>query len=70
MVVAANGMGRDGAHGCQLLKDQGGYVFAQHADGCTVYGMPKAVVDANLADRVVPLSKMAKSIQRFVRRQR
>ena len=62
------GMGRDGASGCAAFKSQGGHVFAQHAEGCTVYGMPKAVVEANLADRIIPLPRMANAIQQFVKR--
>ena len=46
--VIMTGMGRDGLKGCELLKERGGTVFAQHQDGCTVYGMPKAVVEAEV----------------------
>jgi two-component system chemotaxis response regulator CheB len=49
-----------------LIKKQGGAVLAQHPEGCTVYGMPKVVVEEQLADRVVPLPKMASWIVRLV----
>ena len=52
-------MGRDGTEGCRELKRRGGYVIAQHPDGCVVYGMPKAVADEQLADRIVPLDQIA-----------
>ena len=68
--VILTGMGRDGVDGCRLLKQLGGSVLAQHPDGCTVYGMPKVVVEEQLADRVVPIEKMASWIVRMVERGR
>jgi two-component system chemotaxis response regulator CheB len=61
-------MGRDGAEGCRAIKRRGGTVFAQHPDGCVVYGMPKAVVDEQLADRVIPLDRIASWIVREVQK--
>ncbi len=66
--VILTGMGRDGTRGCAELKARGGYVFAQHEDGCVVYGMPKSVIHEGLADRVLPLGKMAAAIVRHVKR--
>jgi two-component system chemotaxis response regulator CheB len=68
LAVIMTGMGQDGLDGCRLLKDRGGTVLAQHADGCTVYGMPKAVITEGLADRVVPLESLGRSVVRRVRR--
>lgn len=70
LAVIMTGMGKDGMAGCQMLKDAGGYVFAQHQDDCTVYGMPRAVIESNLVDRVLPLGKIAPAIARHVRRSR
>lgn len=64
--VILTGMGRDGTEGCRAIKDRGGKVIAQHPDGCVVYGMPKSVVENQLADRVVPLEKIASWIVRVV----
>jgi two-component system chemotaxis response regulator CheB len=66
--VIMTGMGRDGADGCAALKIKGGFVFAQHEVGCVVYGMPKVVIDRGLADRVLPLGKVAAAIVRHVKR--
>jgi two-component system chemotaxis response regulator CheB len=44
------------------LKRNGGRVFAQNEQTCVVYGMPKAVVDAGLADKVLSLEEMAGEI--------
>ena len=70
LAVIMTGMGRDGLVGCQLVKQQGGYVFAQNQDDCVVYGMPKAIVENNLADRVLPIGKIAPAIVRHVKRSR
>jgi len=66
LVVILTGMGRDGLEGCRLVRARGGSVIAQHADGCTVYGMPKAVIAAGQADQVVKLDAMAAAIETTV----
>ncbi len=68
--VILTGMGRDGTAGCRQLREQGGQVIAQHPRGCTVYGMPKAVIEAGLADEVVKLSEIASAIRRRTQLQR
>ncbi len=60
--VTLTGMGNDGLIGTKLLKEKGGWAIAQNESSCVVYGMPKAVVDAGLADEVVDLSDMANAI--------
>ena len=62
--VILTGMGSDGTEGCALLKDCGGRVLAQHSQGCVVYGMPKSVIDRGLADRVIPLDRIAAALRR------
>jgi two-component system chemotaxis response regulator CheB len=62
LAVVMTGMGSDGTEGCRRLKEKGGIVIAQSADTCTVYGMPKAVVDRGLADAVVPLGSLADAV--------
>jgi two-component system chemotaxis response regulator CheB len=63
--VIMTGMGSDGLKGVQLLKSKGGAVIAQDKDSCVVYGMPRAVIEANLADAVVPLGEIAHSIVQY-----
>lgn len=70
LAVILTGMGRDGLEGAKLLKAKGGHIFAQQAMGCTVYGMPKAVTDAGLASRILPLASIAPAIIRHVKRAR
>ncbi len=66
--VIMTGMGRDGVAGCSELKRHGGYVIAQHDDGCLVYGMPKAVIEDGIADRILTLENIGAAIARFVER--
>lgn len=52
------GMGKDGLEGLKLVRQKGGYIIAQNEETCVVYGMPKAVVDAGIADAVVSLDEI------------
>lgn len=60
--VILTGMGSDGCKGLIEVKRTGGRIFAQDEDTCVVYGMPKAVVDAGIADKVLSLEEMAGEI--------
>ena len=60
--IILTGMGNDGLNGLTALKKTGGRVFAQNEETCIVYGMPKAVVDAGIADKVLPIEEMAGEI--------
>lgn len=60
--VILTGMGNDGLNGLIALKKTGGRVFAQDEETCVVYGMPKAVVEAGIADKVLPIEAMAGEI--------
>jgi two-component system chemotaxis response regulator CheB len=56
------GMGSDGTAGARLIREAGGVVLAEDERTCVVYGMPRSVVEAGFADRVVPLDAMADAI--------
>lgn len=61
--VVLTGMGCDGTAGIvELKKSQKVRVIAQNEESCTVYGMPRSIVDGGLADEVVPLSQVADHI--------
>ncbi len=60
--VMMTGMGSDGVNGMTAFKQKGGKVIAQNEDSCVVYGMPKAVVDAGIADVIVDVDKIADAI--------
>jgi len=63
--VIMTGMGSDGLQGLRMVKEKGGAVIAQDRDSCVVYGMPRSVVEAGLADEVVPLDEIAEYIVRY-----
>ncbi len=60
--VILTGMGSDGTRGVELLRRRGAHVIAEHESTCVVYGMPKSVVDAGLADEVLPIEQIAGAI--------
>ena len=59
MSIVMTGMGQDGRKGCEAVKSHGGVVVAQDEASSLVWGMPRAVITANLHDAVVPLSRIA-----------
>src|SRR5262249_47082439 len=60
------GMGADGQQGAAWIKARGGRVWTESEETCVVYGMPRAVVEAGLSDRSVPLTRMARAFQEVV----
>ncbi|MDY7000678.1 MAG: chemotaxis response regulator protein-glutamate methylesterase [Thermodesulfobacteriota bacterium] len=62
LAVILTGMGHDGREGVRALKQKGGRALAQSDESCVVYGMPKAIVEAELADKVVDIEDMAEAI--------
>lgn len=60
--VILTGMGSDGLVGAKEIKSKKGYVIAQNEETCVVFGMPKAVINANMADAVLPLEKIPEEI--------
>lgn len=65
LTVVLTGMGADGKEGAIKLKRGGATIWAQNEASCTIYGMPKAVVDAKLADRVFSLDDIATAFKRI-----
>ncbi|MDA0734665.1 MAG: chemotaxis response regulator protein-glutamate methylesterase [Chloroflexi bacterium] len=60
--VVLTGMGSDGTIGSSHIKKAGGQVIVEDESTCSIYGMPKSIVDAGYADKIVPLNKMAQEI--------
>lgn len=56
------GMGADGARGLAAIRAAGGFTIAQDRVTCTVYGMPKAAVEAGAAVAVLPLREIAQAL--------
>jgi two-component system chemotaxis response regulator CheB len=64
--VVLTGMGGDGTPGAGQIKAAGGIVIAEHESTSVVYGMPASVVDAGLADYVLPLPKIAPKLIKLI----
>lgn len=60
--VILTGMGHDGLKGCETVKSNGGYVIAEDEKTCTIYGMPKAVIENKVSDEVLPLDKIVERL--------
>jgi len=65
--VILTGMGHDGQEGMAAIKRVQGRTLAQDEASCVVYGMPRAVVEAGLADAIVDLEDMARIIDRLTK---
>ncbi|MVV50354.1 chemotaxis response regulator protein-glutamate methylesterase [Pseudomonas sp. PB120] len=57
--VLLTGMGRDGAQGLKLMRQQGYLTIAQDQQSSSVYGMPKAAAAIDAAVEIRPLDKIA-----------
>lgn len=66
--VILTGMGSDGTTGCQLVHEAGGYIIAEDESTCIVWGMPRSVYEAGVADSVLPLTEIAAGIQKKLAR--
>jgi two-component system chemotaxis response regulator CheB len=55
-------MGNDGLAGAREVHRYGGRILVESEDSCTVYGMPRAIVDGGLADDVLDLSRLPEAI--------
>lgn len=60
LAIVLTGMGADGREGARMLKQAGSTVWAQNEASCVIYGMPMAVVKANLADGIYDLDEITR----------
>jgi two-component system chemotaxis response regulator CheB len=62
LLVVLTGMGKDGLEGAREVRRRGGRILAEAESSCTVYGMPRAIVEAGLADGVHDLKQLPEAI--------
>jgi len=62
--VIMTGMGVDGKVGVMVTKASGAISIVQDGPSCVVYGMPKVVIEAGLADVITPLDNIANEIRK------
>jgi two-component system response regulator WspF len=66
--VLLTGMGRDGAQGLKLLRQQGYLTIAQDQNSSAVYGMPKAAAAIDAAMEIRALDKIAPRLLEIFRK--
>ena len=59
VAVILTGMGDDGVDGLRSVRRAGGTVLVQDEATSVVFGMPRAAIEAGLADAVLPLPEIA-----------
>jgi two-component system chemotaxis response regulator CheB len=64
--VLLTGMGTDGARGMLNIKKAGGYTIAQNEETAIVYGMPRAAVELNAANEILPLAEISEKIEKLI----
>ncbi len=62
LAIVLTGMGSDGCEGARELKKLGATVWVQDKKSCVVYGMPAAIVNAGLADEILPVDEIGRHI--------
>jgi two-component system chemotaxis response regulator CheB len=58
LAAVLTGMGHDGLRGARLLKSAGAVVIAQDEKTSAVWGMPRALAEAKIADAILPLNEI------------
>lgn len=64
--IVMTGMGNDGKAGAAWIKSAGGTIFTEAESSCVVYGMPRAVSEAGLSDRTIPLDQISNQILNMI----
>jgi two-component system chemotaxis response regulator CheB len=64
--VILSGMGKDGLKGAEAIKNAGGKVIVQDEETSVVYGMPKVVSEARLADFELPIDQIPRKIVQLI----
>jgi two-component system, chemotaxis family, protein-glutamate methylesterase/glutaminase len=64
--VMLTGLGRDGAKEFTKIKNAGGWTIAQDAASCTVFGMPKSLIEAGGACESMPPKAIGHRIEEII----
>lgn len=66
LAVVLTGMGSDGTEGAKAIRKAGGKVIVQDEQTSIVFGMPRAVIEAGVADKVLSLEEIPGAIVEFL----
>jgi len=56
--IILTGMGKDGAEGMKVMKENGAYTIAQDEKSCVVFGMPKVAIEIGGIKKIAHLEKI------------
>ena len=62
LAVVLTGMGSDGLKGAEEIVRNSGVVLTQNEETSVIWGMPGAVVEANLSEKTLPLEAIPEEI--------
>lgn len=68
LALLLTGMGQDGAEGCKMILDKGGYTIVEDKSTCVVFGMPLAAIEAGGAKEILPRPKIPNRVNELVRK--
>jgi two-component system chemotaxis response regulator CheB len=66
LCIVLTGMGKDGMEGARKMKERGATIIAQDKDSSVAWGMPRSVIEAELADFVLPLEEIPKTVNKML----
>ena len=61
MGIILSGMGDDGVEGMRAIKESGGKTIVQD-ESSLIFGMPRAVIEAGYADKVLPMAEIVSAM--------
>jgi two-component system chemotaxis response regulator CheB len=64
--VILSGMGNDAGEGALAVKQAGGISLICDEKDCLVYGMARSAIQKDAVDKVLPLNRLAREIERIV----
>lgn len=69
IAILLTGMGQDGAEGMLMLRNKGWHTIAQDKASCMLFGMPKAAIEQNAADQILPLDRIPHTLMKTLKHQ-
>jgi len=64
--VLLTGMGNDGVEGLRSIKEMRGRTVVQDEETSIIFGMPRAAIEAGVADQVLPLEEILPAVMRLL----
>jgi two-component system chemotaxis response regulator CheB len=64
--IILTGMGSDGAMGLKRLRERGGRTIAQDEQTSIIFGMPRAAIELDAAELVLPLEEIAPRMMAWI----